>query len=106
MGEKMIAESRKTAETEEGFWVSSEWLQQWMSADSLAELPSNINKDITCPHGELSLDRKARRTVTADLWCYLHQRFPQTTLFPYTQKPCAECHKELEAEREQEQKEI
>merc|ERR1712137_1199357 len=79
---------------------------EWMSTESPSELPAVINKDITCSHGELSLDRKARRTVTIDLWKYLHQRFPESTPYPYTQTPCLECQKQLEAEREQEQEEI
>ena len=104
--EKMIAESRKSAEKEEGFWVGSHWLQEWMIAEIPSELPPNINQEITCPHDQLTLDRKARRTVTSDLWSYLYERFPQSTVYPYTQKTCSACQKLFEEEKAQELKEI
>lgn len=60
-----------------------------------------LNIDITCPHGNLSLEKKKYRVVPPETWSYFASKFAPSQIFPVASAtPCPECQMDEAAEEE------
>ncbi|KAG1708945.1 hypothetical protein DVH05_022576 [Phytophthora capsici] len=60
-----------------------------------------INQDITCVHGNLTLEKRTYRPVAAEIWSYFSVKFPyQVEFAEATTEPCPQCQVDEMASKE------
>ncbi|KAI9906028.1 hypothetical protein PsorP6_014089 [Peronosclerospora sorghi] len=72
-----------------------------------------LNQDITCCHGNLTVNKRLYRPVSAKTWTYFRAKFPTHAEYPVdATRPCAQCQRDEVAskkclqEKRDERKEI
>jgi len=81
--------------------ISKSWLDKWKktSMDKMDTLPTNINEDITCPHGGFIGSGGDVSKVPVEAWEYFATKFshPDLVAHPnFQSKECEECSKAKE----------
>lgn len=62
------------------------------AADSEPVWLAPLNADITCVHGNLTLEKRKYRAMPAEAWTYFTSKFAPTRAFPApSTEPCLEC---------------
>lgn len=62
------------------------------SADSEPVWLAPLNADITCAHGNLTLEKRKYRVMPAEAWIYFTSKYAPSQVFPVAKtEPCPEC---------------
>ena len=79
----------------EAFWISDEWLKEWMASPVEVETNTECNPTtfIECSHGNLSTDASRRVAIGSEAFMYFNSIFPAMRTFPKLAEPCAMCKK-------------